>query len=388
MLCKMKRCGKEIPDDAIFCPYCGKAQKKDPKKPASRADGLMERKLTIDGVRISFYGKTEREIQNKILEYRAQKERQKAKAQLFESVADEWSEKHFATLSPTSLRGYKRPLERAIEHFGAEDIFQITPRDCQAFVGKLCRQGYARKTISTHVQILKMVFDFAIIYGYMDVNPMAAVKLPKDLPQRVRQPADEATLKIINSSWQEPFGLLPFLCRYTGLRRGEALALQGKHFDFENKLIFVEQTVYWEGNKPRLKAPKTKAGVRPVPLVDVLGEKIRALDLAPEQFLFSGPGGGLLTFSQQQDQWEKYLLSVGLATYDPARRLCHPNLELHQLRHNYASDLYDLRIGEKEMEEIMGHTDAQFSRSQYVAVRGQALQQAAEQINRLFAAQA
>ena len=39
MLCKMKRCGKEIPDDAIFCPYCGKAQKKDPKKPASRADG-------------------------------------------------------------------------------------------------------------------------------------------------------------------------------------------------------------------------------------------------------------------------------------------------------------------------------------------------------------
>lgn len=38
--CVNVRCGREVPADAAFCPYCGKKQLRDPKKRKSRGNGL------------------------------------------------------------------------------------------------------------------------------------------------------------------------------------------------------------------------------------------------------------------------------------------------------------------------------------------------------------
>ena len=40
MNCPNKKCGAELPPDAVFCPRCGKKVKKDPKKRKSRGNGL------------------------------------------------------------------------------------------------------------------------------------------------------------------------------------------------------------------------------------------------------------------------------------------------------------------------------------------------------------
>ena len=35
MICKNKRCHKEIDDDSVYCKYCGRKQTKDEKNPSA-----------------------------------------------------------------------------------------------------------------------------------------------------------------------------------------------------------------------------------------------------------------------------------------------------------------------------------------------------------------
>ena len=126
--------------------------------------------------------------------------------------------------------------------------------------------------------------------GAIRCNPARAVKPPKNLPQARREAPSKQQIKIIKNSVGLPFGLLAFLIYNTGCRRGEALALTGKDIDREKKRI--RRSVYYIGNSPYIKDPKTESGKREVPLLDaldrVLPQKI------PSGYLFAEPDGKLL----------------------------------------------------------------------------------------------
>lgn len=385
MICRSKRCGLEIPDDAVFCPYCGIAQRKNPKKLPKRKDGLLEKKLVIDGQRVSFYGKSEKEVSQKILDYAAKRDAAKVRGLQFDQVQDQWLDLHSSGLAYSTYKSYAAICRRLEEHFGQTQIAEITPLACQAFVTQLGRQGYAYKTVSNHLNVLRMVFDYAVLNGMAQFNPTTSVKLPRGLSSTPRLPVSSEICRLIDDAVDKPFGLLAYLVRYTGLRRGEALALQGKHFLFEDKLILVERSVYWQGNQPHIKLPKTKAGLRYAPLPDNVSVKIKPLRLKKEQLLFADENGFLLTESRLRDLWNQYLLSIGQAQYDPAIHDYRAGFQLHQLRHNYASDLYDLRIGDKEMEAFLGHSSASFTKRQYVALRNPAVRSAVAKINAFYA---
>ena len=68
MLCK--KCKKVLQEDWLYCPWCGLNAKKPPKQTMYRRDdGLYDKKVTIDGKRIAFRAKTEREVIQKIAAY-------------------------------------------------------------------------------------------------------------------------------------------------------------------------------------------------------------------------------------------------------------------------------------------------------------------------------
>ena len=131
-----------------------------------RKDGLLETTRTDrrTGKRIHFYGKTDREIDQQILEYTSRMET----GRTFREVADEWEDFHFPTLAPNTLKGYRPALRRAIDEFGEDPIQKITARDIKAFLVAFARGRRARKTVATQLLV-------------------AAQGLAQDLP-RSRQP--------------------------------------------------------------------------------------------------------------------------------------------------------------------------------------------------------
>ena len=211
---KCKKCKKEIPDDAKFCCYCGSKIEKG--KMYRRKNGLYEKVITLDGKRISFYGKTEREVEQKIIQFKGVKE----KGPLFKEVAEKWEESHFPTLAYNTQKSYRAPLKRAVEHFGDMLVKDIDAVKISAFLSAFAARKFSQKTVKNQLLVLNLIFEYAGSEGIIMSNPIEFVKIPKGLSKKKRSSPDELEIKLVKENCQTLFGMLAFFLLYTGLRKG------------------------------------------------------------------------------------------------------------------------------------------------------------------------
>ena len=329
-----------------------------------RADGLLETTRTDKrtGKRVHFYGHTDREIDDQIMEYATRQER----GRLFREVADEWSDLHFPTLAQNTLKGYKPAYKRAVDHFGDEPIRSIRPQDVKAFITDFARGGRAKKTVTNQLLILGLICSYAVESGDIEFSPCDHVAVPKNLPKGHRDaasPDDEAKVKASADIW-----LFPYLLLYTGLRKGEALALTREDFDFKGKKINVSKSVYHDANQPKIKLPKTEAGIRKVPILDPL---LKTMPRRWKGYLFSMDGGQTpLTEMQYQKLWREYAARTGITC------------TAHQLRHSYATILFECGIDLKDAQYLLGHSTAAMTQDIYTHLREQRKEETAELLNK------
>ena len=345
-----KKCKKQIPDESLYCMWCGAPAKKNPKKKMyQRPDGLFEKVMTIDGKRVAFRAKTEKEVERKILAYQQKKE----SGPLFSEVADQWKEEHFKGIAYTTFRCYEKPIERAKEYFANDFIREIAAGDVDRFVKYLATQlRLASKTVSNHLCVVHMIFTFAMVQGILTSNPAEPIRVPRGLKKTSRRAPTDAEIEVVKNNVDKPFGLFYFFVLYTGCRRGEALAIQFKDIDRVNKTVSISKSLYHRSSKPEIKAPKTGAGVRTVPLLDVLAEKLPTGK--PDDFLFGGAKP--MYKSQVQRALESYQKITGL-TITP-----------HFLRHGYATILYDAGIDAKTAQGLLGHADYHMTLNTYTHI--------------------
>jgi integrase len=163
----------------------------------------------------------------------------------------------------------------------------------------------------------------------------------------------EHEIEVVKNSTAADFGMFAYFILYTGLRRGEALALRYEDIDFNKKVIHVRRSAYWMGNSPHIKEPKTEAGTRDVFLLDNLAAHI---DRSGSGYIFRGKGGGVMTNSWYQCRWAAYLKETGL------------NITAHQLRHAYAGVLFDAGLDVKDAQDLMGHANISVTRDIYTQI--------------------
>lgn len=353
-----KKCKKEIPDGAMYCPWCGAPQKRSPKKRMyQRPDGLFEQVKTINGKRIYFRGKTEKEVTDKMVAYTAQQEA----GPLFESVADEWRERVYRDLEYNTARGYEAKYKHAIEYFDGKRIRAIQTADVRAYIKYLCARGYAYKTVSHHLSVLRLILDYAIEHDIIQINPTSGVTVPKRLPRGRREMPSDSDLHLIQANADNGlFGRAAYFALYTGCRSGELFALQYKDIDRGTRMLTIQKSIYYQSNRPKIKTPKTAAGVRTVPLPQFLLDRIPEGN--PDDYIFSETGSEPLTDSQHRKGWEKFQNESGI------------RCTLHQLRHAYASLLYEAGVDEKTAQKLMGHSDISTTLRIYTHLRDEHLE--------------
>jgi integrase len=165
--------------------------------------------------------------------------------------------------------------------------------------------------------------------------------------------------------------MFPYLILYTGLRRGEALALTARDIDFKNNRITVNKSVYYEHNKPRIKQPKTDAGIRTVPLLLPLKEPLRKYCKAHKGYLFCDDEGELLPEYRVEDLLIAYRKATG-CDFTP-----------HQLRHAFATViLYENGIAAKDAQAVLGHAQVSTTLDIYTEFRDSRIDYITEQINK------
>ncbi len=192
------------------------------KKMYQRPDGLYETIRLINGKRVAFRGKTQREAEQKMIAYKSEL----AQGPLFETAADDWWGEFLEIAAHNSLKGYKPAMERAVERFKSKRLFAITAQEIKTWINILIKQGFAKKTVQTHLIVLSNIYKKAQEEYNSDCNPATLVRLPKNLPQQRRElPSEGDDARMLAHVTTHPFGLFAFLAKYTGARRGELLGL-------------------------------------------------------------------------------------------------------------------------------------------------------------------
>lgn len=304
-----------------------------------RADGRFLRTIVDErtGKKHFFYGKTEKEVNQKILQF----QREQIIGRTFKTVSDEWFSEIYDSLALQSIRGYENSKKHADAEFGNIPIQQIRPRNILQYLGKFAKQQYSQKTIERHRMVLNQIFKHAVIEGDVELNPCSEIKTPKGQPKRkipAATPEDEERIRRSADIW-----LFPFIALYTGMRKGEILALQWKDVLFDENLIVVTKSVCHSGNQPIIKSTKTEAGERYVPLLAPLKEELTKRAGRPDQLIISDDGRIPLTNRRFITLMDHFKKQTGITC------------TAHQIRHSFATNAFEYDLQPKTVQSLLGH---------------------------------
>lgn len=335
-----------------------------------RADGRFQKKIKLpNGKTKTLYSaaKSEREAVKDFNRQMLTLETEQMNKYLFANIADEWNTEYRKRISDINYRKNTRAAyNRIIEYFGNYYIEETTAPLINQFLNQLALMRYGKKTVANYHSLLNMIFRFAILHGYMNYNIMQDIPLPPNLPQKRRELPSDRELEIVNSHYEE-FDFLPYFLLNTGLRLSEALALEiDKDIDFENKIITVNKHLLHDGNKPIIEQKtKTAASERTVILLDRVAEKIDRR----KGLLFGNDDGMPYTKGQLRCRWKHYQEKYAVT------------LTAHQLRHGFATMLFEAGIDEKDAQELMGHSDITTTRTIYTHIRNKRREETARKLN-------
>lgn|GEM_PF-1236861 len=187
-------------------------------------------------------------------------------------------------ITGNTLKGDRYHLSLVERHLGKEVLSEITDDQVQELADGLRRKYSARTVISAH-NALGAVMAMGLRRGWLKRNVVktGSFRLPKK-PKRSAIPSKEdiRTLLSITARRLPNEQYLPFLNRrliltlgvFAGLRPGEMCGLHWEDICFDKKVISICRSY---SRVDGLKAPKSQAGFRDVPLTPPVEDALLAL---------------------------------------------------------------------------------------------------------------
>lgn len=290
----------------------------------------------------------------------------------FLEVAEMWEQEHREEITGRTWKNYDPHYQDILKRHGNKAVEDVTALEVINHLTAAKAKGYSATVVNSIRSVYHMIFDYAIAHEYAQYNPVTSVRLPKGLKRGKRIAPTDAQIKTICSSTDAPFGLFPFFLLCTGLRKSEALALTWNDIDLEKREIRIDKSLDYEvGAKPTIKAPKTEAGFRTVPIIRALYTLLAAeKEQSKSEYLFpaessnrGGAGGGIMTLRGYEGAWLKYCQAVGFMDGDK------PSITAHNLRHGTATLMFELGVDELTAQRILGHSRVEITREIYTDLR-------------------
>lgn len=357
-----------------------------PKKMnTKRADGLYAVQVYIgkvDGKRKykTAYGKTQKEAEKKAEEIKRQLNAgiDLLSVDTFGFWCDRWLKSKEIELTEERYNNYRvklaliRRYSPAFDTFedkendrtlGAYNIQKIrlfelqAPLDNLAIMNPSTGKPTAKQTLSEYKRTVQAVFKYAMNNRVIEFDPAEQLTISKTAPKHERRALGKEEQKRI-VEFQHEAQLPAMLMMYAGLRRGEVAALLWSDIDFINKAITVNKSYNFKANK--IKTPKTAAGVRIVPMPDVLCDFLK--QQKKTDAIVVSRNGRPLNENAWHNLLDKYLADMnasvtGCSKFSKNRVFVIELFTWHCLRHTYASILYDADVDVLTAQKLLGHSD-------------------------------
>ena len=298
--------------------------------------GYWAQQITINGKRRVLTAKNKKDLLIKLTN--ANKSERLSKVPL-NKVASAWLSDKEKEVAPNTMKGYRAAYKKIVAFWSDTDMERITPQEVSAWLGSF---NFAQKTIKNILLVFREIYDYAYVNYGVKNNPTLHVRSPKGKGKKERSFPSEEDIRKVQGNVSFPFGLMAYMALYTGLRRGELLALRWEDVDLDNKVISVRRSIYFTNDHvPHEKTPKTEAGIREVPIMDSLYDILLPLKKRPQDKVFG--------------EMKEYQVDKGMRRYFAENDL---GVTLHGLRHGFASILYKNNVDIKTAAYVLGHAQS------------------------------
>jgi integrase len=270
-------------------------------------------------------------------------------------------------VSPKTAERYGDLIAHQINpHLGAKLLQRLSTRDIEAWHGVLQTKGRKdgsgglnARTVGHAHRILAKALRDAVRHELIRHNAAANQRPPKVVAEEMQILTADQVAGLSARLDDHPLAAPALTALFTGLRRGELLALTWGNTDLDRKAISVVASLETTRAGLRRKGPKTKAGVREVTLpnhvIAILHAHRRALlerrlllglgKLTDKDLVFpSWDGSSPWDPNAFSAAWSKAAAEHGLT------------IPFHSLRHTHASQLIDAGVDVVTIARRLGHS--------------------------------
>jgi integrase len=298
----------------------------------------------------------------------------------FAHYAEQWLKAVAATrVREGTVVDYRIRLKRLFPLIGTVPLTAITRDRVRTCVGELAASGnrrtrgrrpLARGTLKNTLSLLHAILERAVEDGLVQRNP--AVGLTRDIRSTAATQAPEVEIftrgelgRLLAAAEREWPAWHPFLFTLAraGLRLGEAVGLEWRDVDFDQRVLIVRRSV--NHAKGRASAPKNGKGRR----VDMSrqlaatlwahkslreAEAVVAGVAVPERVFATPEGEPIRDDAFRRDVWTRILRRENLRYRKP-----------HALRHSFASLLIEAGEPLTYIQQQLGHHSPAFTLGVY-----------------------
>lgn len=308
-----------------------------------------------------------------------------------------------------TVEKYKDELKKVMPVLGHLKLTELRPANINSFLLSLSKDGarkdgkpggYAKGSIAKTSAVLSSVLRTAVDWELIERNPMDKVRLQADptaeklkffTPEqastflefiekpykiqtkghkRIDDTGKEYTVSDYETEKEVPeqFRVLFNLAIFSGLRKGELLALKWSDIDFDTDLIHVTRSVSVVNGQPICKAPKTRNSIRSVTIPHSLCVRLRALRTAQlryrlsvgdfwqgEDWVFTQENGKMMNYSTPHHTMHDIITRYNVGKPETEQI---PHIPFHGLRHTSATLLIASKQDVRTVSSRLGHAQA------------------------------
>ena len=238
--------------------------------------------------------------------------------------------------SPHTVKNYLHRLSR-FTMWLTLPLTHVTHRDIGRYIDHLLAKHLSPKTITCHLQTIRLFYDYLITEEGMAVtNPITkvSIRLPKPLPRHLKDDQVGKFLSIITDARDRAIFMLMLRC---GLRVEEVAHLTTDAVELSRSRLFVAQG---KGGKDRVVYLSNDARAALETYLSKRASKARNIFLVQKGPLTGKP----LSVRGIQKRIEYYA------------RECKIHVSCHSLRHTMATQLLNADADISTIQDLLGHT--------------------------------
>ena len=297
------------------------------------------------------------------------------------------------SLKENSFRAYDSVINRIREDpFGQKPIKTVKLSDAKGWLVFLHDSGIKQNTIGVLQSVVRPAFEMAMDDDIIRKNPFKfklSDVVPKDAYVRdaLTKEQQEKYLQFVQDCGGNYYDDIVILLG-TGLRVSELYGLTRADIDFDRRCIHVRRQLCRTAEKPYfVTPPKTKSGIRNVPMTDAvymaLMRVVKARTHPKVELLVDGHSGFLFLDKSGMPKvamhLENYMRDLQ-ARFEKAYGKPVPRITPHVLRHTFCTNVQQAGLDVKSLQYLMGHSNASVTLDVYTHSSFDSVERAFEQI--------